>query len=113
MQSRVMLALILIRSSRLMPGLRGARGDDDHVRVGGVGVVVGAFDMQVEALDRAGLEQVEPFALRHTFDNIDKDDIASSLAAIQCGGGTNETSADDGNFRSYALLLNLRYKRPD
>ena len=41
------------RSSRLMPGLRGdAGGDDAHVGAGDVGIIVGALERGVIAVDR-------------------------------------------------------------
>ena len=61
----ITLRLMPSRSSRLMPGLRGdAGGDDADVGAGDVGIVVGALELRVEAVDRAGLGEVERLALR-------------------------------------------------
>ncbi len=57
-------------------GLAGnSGGDDDDVGVGGVGVVVGAENCGIALLDRHGFKQVETFALRDAFDDVDEDDI--------------------------------------
>jgi hypothetical protein len=53
-------------------GLAGNSGGyDDNVGVGGVGVVVCAEDVGVALLDWHGFEQVESFALRDAFDDVD------------------------------------------
>ena len=52
-----------------------AGGDDDDVRAGGVGVVIGAGDAHVVADDRRRLGQVERFALRQALDDIDQHDV--------------------------------------
>ena len=65
------------KSSRLMPGLRDAGGDHHHLAAGGVGVVVRAGDLRVEADDRRRLHEVERLAFRHVSElrNIEQDDI--------------------------------------
>ena len=82
----ITLRLMPSRSSRLMPGLRGdAGGDDDHVGAGDVGIIVGAGDLGVEALDRAALREVERLALRHALDDVEQDDVAQLLRARRGG----------------------------
>ena len=50
-------------------------GDDNDVGVGGIGVVVRAEDVGVALLDGHRFEQVEGFALRHAFDDVDEDHV--------------------------------------
>jgi hypothetical protein len=60
-------------------GLAGDTGrDDDHVRAGDIGIVIGAGDLRVEALDRAALAQIERLALRYAFDDVEQDDVAQT-----------------------------------
>src|SRR5208283_1699433 len=46
-----------------------------NVGVGGVGIVVGTDDRRIAFLDRHGLQQVETFALRDAFNDVDENDI--------------------------------------
>src|SRR5439155_1759746 len=55
-------------------GLAGDAGrDDDDVGVGGIFIVVRATDVGVALLDGHGFEQVESFALRDAFDDVNQD----------------------------------------
>src|ERR1700730_1614835 len=58
---------------------RNAGCDDDDVRALDIGVVVGATDDGIVALDRRTLHDVERLALRHTLDDIDEEDVAEFL----------------------------------
>ena len=58
--------------------------DHDHVRVGRVGVVVGAHDRVVVVLERRRLDQVECLALRQALDDVDQVDVGDSASAIRC-----------------------------
>ena len=84
-------------------GLAGdAGGDDDDVGVGGVGVVVGAGDVAVALLDGHGLEEVEPLALRHAFDDVDEDDVGEFLGRDPVSGGcTDVAGAYDCDFLTH------------
>src|SRR5690606_15305832 len=83
---------------------RRAGGDDDHIRAGGVGVVVRPDDVDVEAFDRAGLEQVQPFALRHALDDIHQDDVAELLGGDPVRGRRpDEAGADDGYLGAHVI----------
>ncbi len=82
------------------PGLaREARGDDDDVGAGGVGVVVGAGDPGVVADDRGGLREVETLALRQAFDDVDQDDVGEAgLGDPLRGRRADIAGADDGDL---------------
>ena len=58
---------------------RDARGDDDDIGVGGVGVVVGAGDGAVALLDRHGLHQVERLALGDALHDVDQHHVRQFL----------------------------------
>ena len=62
---------------------RHAGGDDHHIGAGDRGIVVGAGEAGVEALDRRRLGQVERLALRHALDDVAQHDIAQFLQADQ------------------------------
>jgi hypothetical protein len=52
--------------------------------------------MQIEPFDRGGLEQVEPFALRYAFDDVDQHDVAQLFGGDPVRGGrADEARADD------------------
>ena len=53
---------------------------------GGVFVVVGAADVGVAFLDGHGFEQIESFALRHAFDDVDQYDVGEFLGGDPVGG---------------------------
>ena len=62
------------------PGLaRDAGGDDHDIGAGDVGIVVGAFDDRIIALDRRALDDVERLPLRHALDNVEEHDVAQFL----------------------------------
>ena len=65
---------------------RDAGGDDDDVGVRGVFVVVGAADVGVALLDGHGFEQIESFALRDAFDDVDENDVGEFLGGDPVGG---------------------------
>ena len=54
---------------------RNAGGDDHDIGTLDIGIVVGAADDGVVALDRRALDDVERLALRHTLDDIDEKDV--------------------------------------
>src|SRR3546814_12255214 len=54
-------------------------GDDDDVGAGAVGIIIGAGDLRVKALNRADLRQVERPALRHAFHALAQDAAAPLL----------------------------------
>ena len=51
-------------------------GDDAHVGIGDVGIIVRALERDVKAVDRGGLGDVERLALRRALGNVEQDDIA-------------------------------------
>ena len=53
--------------------------DDDDIRSGGGGVIVGAGDGNIKAFHGTGLQQVKAFPLGDTFGDVKKDDIAQFL----------------------------------
>ncbi len=65
---------------------RDAGRDDDNIRIGSVFVVVGAADVGIALLDRHGLEQIEPLALRYAFDDVDQDYIGEFFGSDPVGG---------------------------
>ena len=81
---------------------RDAGSDDYDVGVGGVFVVVRSGDVGVALLDGHGFEQIEAFALRHAFDDVDKDDVGKFFGGDPVsGGGAYVAGADDGYFLAH------------
>ena len=82
------------------PRLAGqARGHDDDVGAGGVGVVVRADDPGVVADDRRRLGEVEALALRQPLDDVDEDDVGQPGLGDALGGrGADVAGADDGDL---------------
>ena len=96
-----MPALVLTRSSRLMPGFRAMpavtmKSSESGRRV----VAVGADDPGVEALDRGRLPLVEALALRHAVDDIHHHDGARQILLGDAlgRGGADVACADDGDL---------------
>ena len=82
------------------PGLaRQARGHDDDVGAGGVGVVVRAEDPGVVPDDRGRLGEVEALALRQALDDVDQDDVGEAGLGDALGGrGADIAGTDDGHL---------------
>ena len=69
-----------------MPGLRGTPAVTITTSAPLiVGVVVGAGDRGVVALDRGALDDVERLALRHAVDDVEQHDVAQFLEAGEQG----------------------------
>ena len=58
---------------------RDAGGDDHDIGAGDVGIVVGAVDHRVVALDRRALHDVERLTLWHPLDDVEQHDVAQFL----------------------------------
>ena len=105
-----MSEFVFNRSSRLMPGLRGKSGGDDHdVGIRGFLVRICSDELYVKAVDRRGLCKIERLALRRALDDIDQNDVGELFARDpMCSRRTDISGADDGNFISsnhYVLSL--------
>ena len=66
---------------------RNAGGNDHDVGIRGVSVVIGADDMGIAFLDGHRFQQIEAFALRHAFDDVDQDDVGQFFGRDPVGGG--------------------------
>ena len=78
---------------------RQAGGDHDDVGAGGVGVVVGAHDLQSWPITGGGFRQVERLALRQPLDDVDEDDVRQpGLRDALRGGRADVAGADDGDL---------------
>src|SRR5205814_10231423 len=85
---------------------RNAGGDHHNVGVGGIGVVIGAAHCRVPLLDGHGFQQVEAFALRHAFDDVDKHHVSQLFAGDPVsGGGADIASAHNGDFLAHVVSL--------
>ena len=85
---------------------REAGGDDRDVGIRRRLVIVRAGDADVVALDRAGLQQVEPLALRNTFDHVDQNDIGQFLVGnAQRAIRADISGAHNRDFLSQNRLL--------
>ena len=93
-------AFLPMRSSRRHAGgAREAGGDDHHVGAGDSSVVGAAGEGRVEAVDRAGLRDVERLAGRHAAEHVEQDDVAELLEANQVGERAADiTGADEGDL---------------
>ncbi len=78
---------------------RNAGGDDDDVRVSGGRVVVRAGDMHIALFNGHGFEQIERFALRHAFDNINQHHVGQFFGRNPvCCRGAHVAGADNAYF---------------
>src|ERR671932_921583 len=85
-------------------GLTGsARGQNDDIGVLGLGVVVGADDVDVESFDRSRFQEVKPLALRDTLDDVDQYDIRKLFGSDPMRTcRANETGANDSHFLAHS-----------
>ena len=86
---------------------RNTGGDDDDVRVCGVGVVVGAEHVGVAFLDRHGFQQVESLALRHAFDDVDQNNVGQFFGGHPVSGSRAHVS---GTYDSYFLTHEFPFR---
>ena len=78
---------------------RHARGDDAHLGVVERFIGIGAGEGSVEPIDRRGLRDVERFALRHAFGDVEHHDVAKFLQADQMGQCSADlTGANQSNL---------------
>src|SRR5579864_5085962 len=79
-----------------------AGGDHNNVGVGRVSVVVGARDVGIALLDGHGFEQVEAFALRHAFNDVDQNDVGEFFGSNPVSGScAHVAGAYDGDFLAH------------
>ena len=84
---------------------RHAGGDDADIGALDAGIVVDAGIARIETLDRRGLGDVEPLALRNAFGDVEHDDVAEFLEADQVG----ERAADHaGPDEGYLVACHVR-----
>ena len=90
-----------------MPGLRGKPAVMMAMSELAVGcVVVGARHIDVIALHRPGLQQVEPFALRNAFHDVHEDDVGQFLVGdANCTVRADVTGAHNGDLVSQVRIL--------
>ncbi|MNN31467.1 hypothetical protein D3C81_1451560 [compost metagenome] len=88
---------------------RHAGGDDADVGACDVGVVVGALQGHVLTEDGRGLGDVEGFALRRAFGDVEQDDVAQRFARSHVGqGSADHSGADKGDLRASHRGLSSR-----
>ena len=69
------------------------------VGAGDIGIIVRAGDLGVKAFDRAALAEVECLALRHTFGDVEQDDVAHFLLRGEVGErAADHAGADKGDL---------------
>ena len=91
---------VVARHARLA---RHASGDDADVCTRDIGIIVGAAQLDVELLDRAGLGEIEGLALRRAFADVEEDDVPQFLEGDQMGeraadlSGTDESDLGSGH----------------
>ena len=84
---------------------RNSGGDDNDVGIRGVRIIIGADDVRIALLDGHGFEQVEAFALRHAFDDVDEDDVGEFFRSDPVSGGrANITRTYDAYFLAHDFL---------
>ena len=98
--SAITPAFLPIRSSRRHAGhAREAGGDDDDVRPFDRVIVAAAGHVGVEAVDRAGLHDVERLAGGDAAEHVEQDDVAEFLQADQVGERAADVAgADEGDL---------------
>ena len=80
---------------------REAGGDDGDIGIRRRLIIVGAGDVDVVALDGAGLEQIEPLTLRNALYDVHQDDIGEFLIGnAHRAIGADVTSAHNRDFLS-------------
>ena len=77
-----------------------AGGDDADVGAGDVGIVGRALELRVEAVDRAGLGDVERLALGNALGDVEQDDVAQ----LAHRGEVGERAADHSGADQRDLL---------
>ncbi len=77
---------------------RHAGGDDHHIGTLDVGVIVGAFQLRIEAFDRAGLGQVQRLALGQAFGDVEHHHVTKFLERHQMGERAANLSAADKSY---------------
>ena len=79
------------------------------------GVVIDAGEACVEIVDRGGLGDVEPLALRDAFGNIEEDDVAEFFQPDHVGeGAADHPGADEGDLVAcHDWKFPLRRKPPE
>ena len=89
-----------------------AGGDDAHVGTLNISISIGAAELAVEALDGAGLGNIERFALRETFGDVENDDVAQLFQPDQVRKRpTDHATANQGDLRArHPVQLPLIYK---
>ena len=89
------------------PRLAREAGSDHHnVGVCSVGVIIGATHCRIALFDGHGLQQIEAFALRHAFDNIDEHNIGQFFAGDPVSGGSADIAgAHNGDFLAHVVSL--------
>lgn len=88
-----------VRADQVVPGHarlpRNTGRDDDDVRAGDVLVIVRAADSGVAAFDRRRLMDVETFALRHSFHDVEQNDVSEFFLSGQEGHGAADLAGSD------------------
>jgi hypothetical protein len=83
-------------------GLAGdSGGDDADVGAGDVGIILGAGEEGIIALDRAGLGEVERLALGNALGDVEENDVAHFADRREMGqGSADHAGADERDFRA-------------
>ena len=82
-----------------------AGGDDDDVGVGGIGVVVGASDVDIAFFDGHGFEQVKRLPLGNALGDVDENNVGQFLGGDPVRGRcTNVACAYNTDFLRIFLL---------
>ena len=105
---RLMLEQIVAAHAGLA---RHAGGDDADIGALDRFIAIGAEKLGVEAVDRRGLRDIERFALRDAFGDVEHDDVAEFLEADEMRErAADQAGADQRNFvtRHGGKTLDLR-----
>ncbi len=78
-------------------------GDDDDIGSGCLGVGIGSCDAGVRHFNGRGLGNVESLPLRHTFNDVQKNDIVGEFLINDPlrGSGADVARTDDGDFHRH------------
>ncbi len=83
-------------------------GDNDHIGPGGILVAVDPFDHDIAVDNRQGLQEIQRFALRQPFGNVQKDEVSRFPGGQPVSDrGSRLTCTDNSDSVSHGSLSRI------